>query len=51
MMFVRPAGDSFFVEHENSLPGDCERRVHDYPGSENTCGSVAEAMDRAKFMS
>jgi SulP family sulfate permease len=28
-----------------------EAEVHDYLGSENICGSVAEALDRAKFMS
>jgi SulP family sulfate permease len=27
-----------------------EAEVHDYLGSENICGSVAEALDRAKFM-
>jgi SulP family sulfate permease len=28
-----------------------EAEVHDYLGAENICGSVAEALDRAKFMS
>jgi len=28
-----------------------EAEVHDYLGSENICGSVAEALNRAKFMS
>src|ERR1700729_2029466 len=49
---VRASGRTLFFGGERDRPADRLREadVHDYLGSENICGNVAEALDRAKLM-
>ena len=49
---VRASGRTLILCGARERPADrlLEADVHDYLGSENICGNVAEALDRAKLM-